>query len=580
MFRSVLRARHRLARAVGGLVAALLISASHQAIAWQTAHGKPDNTGSADVSTVPAVAPLPGAPQVGGIAPGAGPVIAPDGTVYVVNGRGKLMSFKPDGTPGWTRDIGNQGVLSSPALGSDGSIFVVGAVRIRDKTTNPPSTREIAELHKFSAGGAYLWHVPLPGAAGGLTTSAPPNIMRVGGTELVLVPTVRLFGGFETRLTGFAAESGGVLADTIVSGFVPETTGGVGGGAAYVIGLYLTFGHGFGTFDSPSPSGQGPEDVLPDNMRIPFPAVAVFTPAGSSESLVMMSDGFQDLVGYTFSGGGFVERFRVHDDKRYFTTPPLAWPDGHAMISTGAHATPTEALFAGWNMSTITAAGPATLATPAALGRSRFALVERNGGVTILRGAAIENSVDVPGQSIASPAASREHIFVSTASAFYTYDKETLREVAKFSWRNGGASPVAIGPQGHVYAIADGKLYVFPPVKTISANELPTQPQQPGKPAQTEKPAQPEQPASTDSQSYNPPLTDSNNRLLACQEPDGEDCGKKDYKAVALAFCQAQGFAAAAKFDVDTRKGQAETLDGRLCSKKKCKVFDELVCRN
>ena len=29
-------------------------------------------------------------------------------------------------------------------------------MRIRDKTTNPPTTREIAELHKFSAGGAYL----------------------------------------------------------------------------------------------------------------------------------------------------------------------------------------------------------------------------------------------------------------------------------------------------------------------------------------------------------------------------------------------------------------------------------------
>src|SRR5262245_18125554 len=105
MLRTVLRARHRLARAVSGLVAASLIITSQQALAWQTAHGKPDNTGSADVSTASAIAPLPGPPQVGGIAPGAGPVIAPNGTVYVVNGRGKLMSFKPDGTPGWTRDI-------------------------------------------------------------------------------------------------------------------------------------------------------------------------------------------------------------------------------------------------------------------------------------------------------------------------------------------------------------------------------------------------------------------------------------------------------------------------------------------
>lgn len=559
------------------MLAAILILGSQPAEAWQTAHGKPDNTGAADVSTVPAINPLPSPPQVGGVAPGAGPVIAADGTVYVINGRGKLMSFRPDGTPGWSRDIGNQGALSSPAIGSDGSIFVIGAVRIRDKTTNPPTTREIAELHKFSAGGAALWSVPLPGAQGGLTTSAPPNIMRVGGYELVLVPTVRLFGGFETRLTGFAAETGGVLADTIVSSFVPETTGGPGTDALGVACLYLTFGNGCGSFGSPSASGQGPDDTLPDNTRVPFPAVAVFTPAAGGESVVMMSDGFQDLVGYTFSGSGFVERFRVHDDKRYLTTPPLAWPDGHAMISTGGFDTKTEAMFAGWNMSTIYAAAPLSLAAPAALGRSRYALVERNGGVTILRGAAIENSVRVPGQSIASPAASREHIFVSTASALHTFDKETLAEVAKFNWQRGGASPVAIGPQGHVYAIADGRMYVFPPAQATASNELPSQPtqtQQPGKPAQTT------QPETGSSQSFEPPLTASNNRLLACEEPDGDNCGKGDYKAVALAFCQAQGFAEAAQFDVDSRKGQAETLDGRLCSKKKCKVFDEVVCRN
>ncbi len=38
---------------------------------------------------------------IGTIAFGAGPVVAPDGTVYLGNEQGKLMSFKPDGTPGW-----------------------------------------------------------------------------------------------------------------------------------------------------------------------------------------------------------------------------------------------------------------------------------------------------------------------------------------------------------------------------------------------------------------------------------------------------------------------------------------------
>jgi hypothetical protein len=87
-------------RVVAILFAVVLSLGSHQAFAWQTAHGKPDNTGFADVSTAPAANPLASPPQVGGIAAGAGPVIAPDGTVYVINGRGKLMSFRADGTPG------------------------------------------------------------------------------------------------------------------------------------------------------------------------------------------------------------------------------------------------------------------------------------------------------------------------------------------------------------------------------------------------------------------------------------------------------------------------------------------------
>jgi hypothetical protein len=32
-------------------------------------------------------------------------------------------------------------------------------------------------------------------------------------------------------------------------------------------------------------------------------------------------------------------------------------------------------------------------------------------------------------------------------------------------------------------------------------------------------------------------------------------------------------------YDVDSRKVKAETLDGRLCTKKKCKVFDRIVCK-
>jgi hypothetical protein len=39
-----------------------------------------------------------------------------------------------------------------------------------------------------------------------------------------------------------------------------------------------------------------------------------------------------------------------------------------------------------------------------------------------------------------------------------------------------------------------------------------------------------------------------------------------------------QGYAQVKGYDVDGRKVKAETLDGRFCSKSKCKVFDSIAC--
>jgi len=554
---------------------ALLTATAGAASAWQTAHGKPDNSGAVDVDTAPATSPRPNAPRLGGIAPGAGPVIAPDGTVYIVNGRGKLMSFRPDGTPGWSRDIGSQGVLSSPALGSDGSIYIIGAATIRDTRTNPPTTKQVAELHKFNAGGAYLWHVPLPGAAGGLTASAPPNIWRAGGYDVIMVPTVRKFGGFEARLIAFS-ETGDVLADQIVKTFVPETTG--GGGKWYHVFAFINFCYYVDVCDfEPATVVEGAaEDRLPDRTLAPFPAVAIYNPTGNAVPLVMMSDGFQDLVGYSFNGSSFLERFRVRDDERYLLSTPLAWPDGHAMISTGGHGTSSELMLAGLNMTTLRATGPVSAAAPTALGNSRYALVHRFGGVTVMRGTSIESTTELRGHSMASAAASSNHVFVSTVSALLTFDKASMTPLADFEWRRGGTSPVAIGPQGHVYAIADDRLFVFPPPLNLPVTGTPGKPMGGG--VFEDAGASPAAPQTPQAQTYKPPMTINGNRLFACEELDQDDCGKGDHKDISLAWCQKQGYAKATGYDVDSRKVKAETLDGRFCSKNKCKVFDSIGC--
>ena len=595
-------------------VIAMTIALAVPASAWQTAHGDPDNTGTVDVRTARAVSPRATVPGLGGIAPGAAPVIAADGTLYLGNARGKLMSFKPDGTPGWSRDIGGfQSILASPAIGSDGAVYVIGAAVVRDHTTSPATTKSVVELHKFTAGGGWLWHRPLPGLDVRSVAIAPPNILKMGGSDVVIVPSGNSDSTFLTAISG---DNGAVLAHQLVTRQPPPT---VTGGASYedILCEIVQIGGACG-FSTTVP-GAPQQDRLPKGIKKPFPAAAIFSPPGGGAPLVHVSDGFHDLVGYSFTGNAFEERFRVHDDKRILTAAPLGWPDGHAMVSTGGYDMPSQVMYAALGLSTIRAGAPYTDAPPAALGGSRHALVHRAGGVTVMSGVTILKQIPLRGESIAAPAASRSHIFVSTVSALYTLDKASMNQQSQFAWSQGGVSQPVIGPQGHVYAIAGDTLYVFPPPRVLSDGELPDvgsvpvlqatdapQPLPPpsgditsgGAPKDRTMPrlgssseiqqaeiqavdpqSMPELEQDLPTRTYKPPLTAGGNRLFACLELDGDDCGNSQMREVAENFCQAQGYIRAEDLDVDSRRGVAETLDGRLCSKKKCKVFDWIVCR-
>ena len=197
-------------------LAGVLVSAAAPANAWQTAHGDPANSNSVDVRTAPAKQPV-ASVLLRDIAPGVAPVIAPNGTLYIGSERGKLMSFSPDGTPGWSRDLGGfQSVTASPAIGADGSVYVIGSAKIRDNRTDPPSVKSVAELHRFTAGGGWLWHVPLAGPIEGMIHS-PPNIVRIGGSDVIVVATGQREGGFQAFLTAFSAERCGLGASESVS---------------------------------------------------------------------------------------------------------------------------------------------------------------------------------------------------------------------------------------------------------------------------------------------------------------------------------------------------------------------------
>ena len=146
--------------------------------------------------------------------------------------------------------------------------------------------------------------------------------------------------------------------------------------------------------------------------------------------------------------------------------------------------------------------------------------------------------------------------------------------MSRIDWVGGGLNPPAIGPKGHVYAIASNILFVFPPPikKPMTVVNQPKT----GLPVATD----PSPATGPQQQSYKPPITANGNRLFACEELDQDDCGKGDYQTISTAFCKKLGFLGAGDVDVDTKKVKAETLDGRFCSKNKCKVFEQIVCAN
>src|SRR5262249_24931714 len=192
--------------------------------AWETARANSANTGFARVDTAPAVTPQRVSP-VGLVAPGANPVVPADGTVYIGTLAGELHAFHADGTPFWTREINNLhgGFFAAPAVGADGSIYAVSSVHYTDHRGGVTRQRNDSFLHKFSPGGAWLFATPFPeqspedpSFADGGATTAPPNIWRANGTEVLMVPVVYTTHYYDLRLIAFSTD-GAVLGDVLVT---------------------------------------------------------------------------------------------------------------------------------------------------------------------------------------------------------------------------------------------------------------------------------------------------------------------------------------------------------------------------
>jgi hypothetical protein len=562
-------------------MAAAIALALHlsSARAWESAHGGRDNSGFVGVVTAPAGKGSRSVPGLGKFAPGAGPVVAREGTVYMGTIEGKLIALHADGSLFWSRDITpGQSIVASPVVSSDGSVYVIG-VRIARK--NAPDARVAsATLHHFTSGGAWVNQIAFPqhGKVGPAALS-PPNIWREGNAEVIMVPAVyrnEVTGGHSVRLIAFSL-TGEVLDDKVVKNITPQ----VFGGSDFTWGEMLCLTPIVGWVACALSTDYNPQRVPDLLVRVPpAPGVGISF-ADNGTPFILVSDHYKDLVGFVLSERRLVEIFRLHETDGFMRTPPMVLPDRRTLIgveSLSRDNNGAERPNGRGRVIVIGRNGQKTgsvdlnvtaQAAPTRMADGRVALVEGNGHVAILKDGNPSSSMQGAGPSIASAAASLSHLFVAGKDGFVTYDTNSLAEVSRFDWVGGGLHPPAIGPKGHVYAIASNILFVFPPPKL--GNATIRQPQG-GVIATNPQPAMPQEKV------YKPPMTAGGNRLFACEELDQDDCGKGDYKNVSLGWCQKEGYPQIKRYDVDSRKVTAETLDGRFCSKSKCKVFDEIVC--
>ena len=100
-------------------------------------------------------------------------------------------------------------------------------------------------------------------------------------------------------------------------------------------------------------------------------------------------------------------------------------------------------------------------------GDGRLAVVVRSGQLSIVNNHSEVLRQPLNGPSIASAAASCTHLFVSSTNELVTFDVKTMTPIERLPWTDGGRNAPVIGPQGHVYAMTNFGLFVFPPPQPL-----------------------------------------------------------------------------------------------------------------
>jgi len=415
------------------------------------------STGFVNIYTQRAGAHSVGVPDLGTFSPLAGPTIGPDGTVFLGSEQGKVTALHADGSAYWNRQLEDHlGITAPPAVGSDGSVYVIGRITWIDHRAGRSGPGGRAKLYRFTPGGGVLTNAltEFPTHDRGPTVVGAPEVVHYAGQDVVIVPAMYpTLCGVDFHLLAFAA-AGGVLHDhsTYLS-YGDVTEGGSWDLLFTSIGLP---GWVDGVLSPPAP--------------VPFPGVAIEppNPQGGDLRLVAINRFNNQTHLYRFCLGacqpapGF-HPLAVTPHQPALLSSPVMLPDSHTAI--GSAEGVEFAGPSGASRPAVTGLGE-IYATPSLAADGRLLLVSKSGSVIGLdAGGTVRSRLELSYGSIARAAASANNVFVSTTQGLYTLDATGSTVEFHFPWVNGGIWSPAIGPRGHVYAMAANVLFVFPALR-------------------------------------------------------------------------------------------------------------------
>ncbi|MDR4515454.1 PQQ-binding-like beta-propeller repeat protein [Nitrosomonas sp.] len=442
------------------------------AAAWSQFHADSQNQGFIGVNSSPAVAPL-WKRKVGPVAHSS-PVIAADGTVHLGTTDGKLVIVNPDGTIKCTVDLSTGVILSTPAIASNGNIYIV-SIREVD------SDSYLSTLHSVTSGCESRWSYTFPDVNEVIRgyTSASPKVMESNQGTHIFLP-VRLSrqrdsadnDDYEDGLNELFVfdDSGSVIDRRTIGGCVHVSGGGsdISGLLSDIWDIISDFPNGTAVIgDAFGPLYEqfgwlDPTPALVDLSTITQPERPLIIVADNCIGLRMT--GFQwrlDLAAPQLN------RIWTYDDdsnKRYYSSPAVF---NNGLLVIGRE----DGMILGFDPETGAKlwsqnVGEAVMATPASFGRQiflnslhRLHVLEANG-----------EFADVPvvstylggGQTIASPAVSANFVYYGTTTGLRTRSFDFFTR-ANDSDATGGVSSPAISPEGIVYnvIIEDGSGYLM-----------------------------------------------------------------------------------------------------------------------